>query len=154
MPASCSLCVHGGMYDLLETILGAPMPEEEPLEIKSEIDVHETYYYQDPIIKEEYSMDIDTSNNAEDFLPLDIKPDIRPKSKSKKAVVARAQILPGVKTTDSKRTKPGRPTNKEKRKHAKKTATELKKQKKDLAFYKDTYGIDIQDPVCSCKFQK
>ena len=119
--------------------IGAPMPEEEVV-VKQEpkIEVEESYVYDEPI-KEEYSMGTEIIDNSavditEEYIDTsgtEIKTEIFDSSDSGKK--SKVEVIRGIKSSDGKRTKPGRPTNKEKRQIERENKRIQKKQQRELS---------------------
>uniref|UniRef100_A0AC34EZ95 PHD-type domain-containing protein n=1 Tax=Panagrolaimus sp. ES5 TaxID=591445 RepID=A0AC34EZ95_9BILA len=124
--------------------IGAPMPEEEII-VRQEpkIEIEETYVYEEQPVNKEYSMEseaietseisqqqyIDTSSSA----LVDIKAEILDSTDSSPTKKGGVEVIRGIKASDGKRTKAGRPTKKEKRQIERENKKILKKQQQELS---------------------
>jgi hypothetical protein len=125
--------------------IGAPMPDEEFI-VKQEpkIEVEENYVYEP--IKEEYSMESESIDSSgiditEQYIDTSVNSNIKTEildssstSDHGRKSGGKVEVIRGIKGgNNGKRTKTGRPTNKEKRQIERETKKNLKKQQKDLS---------------------
>uniref|UniRef100_A0AC35G4R4 PHD-type domain-containing protein n=1 Tax=Panagrolaimus sp. PS1159 TaxID=55785 RepID=A0AC35G4R4_9BILA len=125
--------------------IGAPMLDEEFI-VKQEpkIEVEENYVYEP--IKEEYSMESESIDNSgiditEQYIDTSVNSNIKTEILDSSSTSdhgrkggGKVEVIRGIKGgNNGKRTKTGRPTNKEKRQIERETKKILKKQQKDLS---------------------